>query len=121
MQEEGGTFVFRPDEWTPIMNNEFMSDMKRTLLLSAACLAATLFTACTQDDAGLLPEASEGIPMTFTATGLNPTAATTTGTRATVDGDWKGVTAVAIQIGNEVESIPRDPLFRQPYRHPQQR
>ena len=99
MQEEGGTFVFRPDEWTPIMNNEFMSDMKRTLLLSAACLAATLFTACTQDDAGLLPEASEGIPMTFTATGLNPTAATTTGTRATVDGDWKGVTAVAIQIG----------------------
>ena len=103
MQEEGGTFVFRPDEWTPIMNNEFMSDMKRTLLLSAACLAATLFTACTQDDAGLLPEASEGIPMTFTATGLNPTAATTTGTRATVDGDWKGVTAVAIQIGNEVK------------------
>ena len=80
-----------------------MSDMKRTLLLSAACLAATLFTACTQDDAGLLPEASEGIPMTFTATGLNPTAATTTGTRATVDGDWKGVTAVAIQIGNEVK------------------
>ena len=104
MQEEGGTFVFRPDEWTPIMNNEFMSDMKRTLLLSAACLAATLFTACTQDDAGLLPEASEGIPMTFTATGLNPTAATTTGTRATVDGDWKGVTAVAIQIGNEVKA-----------------
>ena len=103
MQEEDGTFVFRPDEWTPIMNNEFMSDMKRTLLLSAACLAATLFTACTQDDAGLLPEASEGIPMTFTATGLNPTAATTTGTRATVDGDWKGVTAVAIQIGNEVK------------------
>ena len=80
-----------------------MSDMKRTLLLSAACLAATLFTACTQDDAGLLPEASEGIPMTFTATGLNSTAATTTGTRATVDGDWKGVTAVAIQIGNEVK------------------
>ncbi|MBU3815160.1 MAG: fimbrillin family protein [Candidatus Bacteroides intestinipullorum] len=78
--------------------------MKRTLLLSAACLAATLFTACTQDDAGLLPEASEGIPMTFTATGLNPTAATTTGTRATVDGDWKGVTAVAIQIGNEVKA-----------------
>ena len=42
--------------------------------------------------------------MTFTAKGLNPTAATTTGTRATVDGDWKGVTAVAIQIGNEVKA-----------------
>ena len=79
-----------------------MSDMKRTLLLSSACLAAILFTACTQDDAGLLPEAPEGIPMTFTATGLNSTAATTTGTRATVDGDWEDVTTVAIQIGNEV-------------------
>ena len=42
--------------------------------------------------------------MTFTAKGLNPTAATTTGTRATVDGDWEGVTAVAIQIGNEVKA-----------------
>ena len=62
------------------------------LLLAAA--------ACTQDDAGLLPEASEGIPMTFTATGLTPATAT----RATVDGDWKGVTAVAIQIGNEVKA-----------------
>ena len=78
-------------------DRESMSDMKRTLLLSSACLAAILFTACTQDDAVLLPEASEGIPMTFTATGLNPTAATATSTRATVDGDWKGVTTVAIR------------------------
>ena len=38
--------------------------------------------------------------MTFTATGLTPA----TDTRATVDGDWKGVTAVAIQIGNEVKA-----------------
>ena len=80
-----------------------MGDMKRTLLLSAACLVATLFTACTQDDAVLLPEAPEGIPMTFTATGLTPTAATTTGTRATVDGNWEDVTTVAIQIGSEVK------------------
>lgn len=42
--------------------------------------------------------------MTFTATGLNPTAATTTGTRATVDGNWEGVTTVAIQIGSEVKA-----------------
>ena len=77
--------------------------MKRhSLLYILALLLAA--TACTQDDAGLLPEASEGIPMTFTAKGLNPTAAITTGTRATVDGDWKGVTAVAIQIGNEVKA-----------------
>ena len=38
--------------------------------------------------------------MTFTATGLTPATAT----RATVDGDWEGVTTVAIQIGNEVKA-----------------
>lgn len=79
--------------------------MKRYTLYAFSALALLLAAAaCTQDDAVLLPEAPEGIPMTFTAKGLNPTAATTTGTRATVDGDWKGVTAVAIQIGNEVKA-----------------
>ena len=79
--------------------------MKRYTLYTFPALALLLAAAaCTQDDAGLLPEAPEGIPMTFTAKGLNPTAATTNGTRATVDGDWKGVTAVAIQIGNEVKA-----------------
>lgn len=79
--------------------------MKRYIIHLSAILALLLAAAaCTQDDAVLLPEAPEGIPMTFTAKGLNPTAATTTGTRATVDGDWKGVTAVAIQIGNEVKA-----------------
>ena len=38
--------------------------------------------------------------MTFTATGLTPAAAT----RATVDGDWEGVTSVAVQIGSEVKA-----------------
>lgn len=84
--------------------------MKRYTLYTFATLALLLAsTACTQDDAGLLPEAPEGIPMTFTATGLNPTAATTTGTRATVDGDWKGVTTVAIQIGSEVKAYRVNP------------
>lgn len=79
--------------------------MKRYALYTFSALALLLAaTACTQDDAVLLPEAPEGIPMTFTATGLNPTATTTTGTRATVDGDWKGVTTVAIQIGSEVKA-----------------
>lgn len=79
--------------------------MKRYTLYTFSALALLLAAAaCTQDDAVLLPEAPEGIPMTFTAKGLNPTAASTTGTRATVDGDWKGVTAVAIQIGNEVKA-----------------
>ena len=84
--------------------------MKRYTLYAFSALALLLAAAaCTQDDAGLLPEAPEGIPMTFTAKGLNPTAATTTGTRATVDGDWKGVTTVAIQIGNEVKAYRVNP------------
>ena len=79
--------------------------MKRYTLYAFSALALLLAAAaCTQDDAVLLPEAPEGIPMTFTATGLNPTAATTTGTRATVDGDWEGVTSVAVQIGSEVKA-----------------
>ena len=79
--------------------------MKRYTLYTLSALALLLAAAaCTQDDAVLLPEAPESIPMTFTATGLNPTAATTTGTRATVDGNWEGVTTVAIQIGNEVKA-----------------
>ena len=78
--------------------------MKRYTLYTFSALALLLAAAaCTQDDAVLLPEAPEGIPMTFTAKGLNPTAATTTGTRATVDGDWEGVSTVAIQIGSEVK------------------
>lgn len=78
--------------------------MKRYTLYAFSALALLLAAAaCTQDDAVLLPEAPEGIPMTFTAKGLNPTAATTTGTRATVDGDWKGVSTVAVQIGSEVK------------------
>ena len=78
--------------------------MKRYTLYTFPALALLLAAAaCTQDDAVLLPEAPDGIPMTFTAKGLNPTAATTTGTRATVDGDWKGVSTVAVQIGSEVK------------------
>lgn len=79
--------------------------MKRYTLYTFPALALLLaVAACTQDDAGLLPEAPEGIPMTFTATGLNPTAATTTGTRAPVDGDWEGVQTVAVAIGGEVKA-----------------
>ena len=43
--------------------------MKRYTLYTFSALALLLAAAaCTQDDAGLLPEAPEGIPMTFTAT-----------------------------------------------------
>lgn len=79
--------------------------MKRYTLYAFSALALLLAAAaCTQDDAVLLPEAPEGIPMTFTATGLNPTAATTTGTRAPVDGDWEGVQSVAVRMDGTVKA-----------------
>ena len=79
--------------------------MKRYTLYTFPALALLLAAAaCTQDDAVLLPEAPEGIPMTFTATGLNPTAATTTGTRAPVDGDWEGVQSVAVRMDGTVKA-----------------
>ena len=78
--------------------------MKRTTIHISAALALLLgFAACTQDEAGFLPEGAEGTPIVFTATGLNPDATATAGTRAPVDGNWKGVTAVAVQIGSEVK------------------
>lgn len=79
--------------------------MKRYTLYAFSALALLLAAAaCTQDDAVLLPEEPEGIPMTFTAKGLNPTAATTTGTRAPVDGDWEGVQSVAVRMDGTVKA-----------------
>ena len=79
--------------------------MKRYTLYTFSALALLLAAAaCTQEDAGLLPEAPEGIPMTFTATGLNSTAATTTGTRAPVDSDWEGVQSVAVRMDGTVKA-----------------
>ena len=74
--------------------------MKRTTLLYSTLALLLGFTACTQDDLSSSSGELRGTPMTFTATGLTPSA----GTRATVDGDWEGVGTVAIQIGNEVKA-----------------
>lgn len=73
--------------------------MKRTTLLYSTLALLLGFTACTQDDLSSSSGELRGTPMTFTATGLTPSA----GTRATVDGDWEGVSTVAIQIGSEVK------------------
>ena len=79
--------------------------MKRTTLYISAALALALaLAACTKEDTALLPEASEGTPMTFTATGLNPAATAAAGTRAPVDGDWEGVQSVAVMIGDTVKA-----------------
>ncbi|WP_307757765.1 fimbrillin family protein [uncultured Mediterranea sp.] len=79
--------------------------MRRTTIHISAALALLLgFAACTQDEAGFLPEGAEGTPIVFTATGLNPDATVTAGTRAPVDGNWQGVTSVAVMIDGTVKA-----------------
>ena len=43
----------------------------------ALAALALLLGACTQDEAGFLPEGAEGTSIVFTATGLNPAATAT--------------------------------------------
>ena len=79
--------------------------MKRTTIHISAALALLLgLAACTQDEAGFLPEGAEGTPIVFTATGLNPAATATAGTRAPVDGDWEGVQSVAVRMDGTVKA-----------------
>ena len=79
--------------------------MKRTTIHISAVLALLLgLAACTRDEAGFLPEGAEGTPIVFTATGLNPAATATAGTRAPVDGDWEGVQSVAVLMDGTVKA-----------------
>ena len=86
--------------------------MKRTTIhISAALALALALAGCTKEDTGFLPEGAEGSPMVFTATGLNPAAtasptdaAADAATRAPVDGNWEGVTSVAVMIGGKVKA-----------------
>ena len=65
---------------------------------------ALLLGACTQDEAGFLSEGAEGTPIVFTATGLNPAATATAGTRAPADGNWTGVQSVAVLMDGTVKT-----------------
>ena len=79
--------------------------MKRTAIHISAALALLLgIAACTQDEAGFLPEGAEGTPIVFTATGLNPDATAAAGTRAPVDGNWEGVQSVAVLMDGTVKA-----------------
>ena len=70
----------------------------------ALAALALLLGACTQDEAGFLPEGAEGTPIVFTATGLNPVATATAGTRAPADGNWEGVQSVAVLMDGTVKA-----------------
>ena len=79
--------------------------MKRTIIHTSAAIALLLgIAACTQDEAGFLPEGAEGTPIVFTATGLNPAATAIANTRSTVDGDWEGVQSVAVLMDGTVKA-----------------
>ena len=70
----------------------------------ALAALALLLGACTQDEAGFLSEGAEGTSIVFTATGLNPVATATAGTRAPVDGNWEGVQSVAVLMDGTVKA-----------------
>ena len=85
----------------------------RIRFFALAALALSL-AACTQDEAGFLPEGAEGTPIVFTATGLNPAATATVGTRAPVDGNWTGVQSVAVLMDGTVKAYDVTPSTAAP-------
>ncbi len=89
--------------------------MKRTTIHISAAIALLLgLAACTQDEAGFLPEGAEGTSIVFTATGLNPAATATAGTRAPVDGNWEGVQSVAVMMDGTVKAYDVTPTAADP-------
>ena len=80
--------------------------MRHRLFIPAATALLFALAACTQDElAGdnRLPEGE--YPVVIRATGLSveATPQTAPSTRATVDGDWQGVTSVALKVGDAVK------------------
>lgn len=89
--------------------------MKRTNIHIFAALVLLLgLAACTQDEAGFLPEGAEGTSIVFTATGLNPAATAIAGTRAPVDGNWEGVQSVAVLMDGTVKAYDVTPTAADP-------
>ena len=89
--------------------------MKRTIIHTSAAIALLLgLAACTQDEAGFLPEGAEGTPIVFTATGLNPAATAIAGTRAPADGNWEGVQSVAVLMDGTVKAYDVTPSTADP-------
>ena len=85
----------------------------RIRFFALAALALSL-AACTQDEAGFLSEGAEGTSIVFTATGLNPAATATAGTRAPVDGNWEGVQSVAVLMDGTVKAYDVTPSTADP-------
>ncbi|MCE9349845.1 fimbrillin family protein [Bacteroides thetaiotaomicron] len=89
--------------------------MKRTTIHISAAIALLLgLAACTQDEAGFLPEGAEGTPIVFTATGLKPAATAIASTRAPADGNWEGVQSVAVLMDGTVKTYNATPSTANP-------
>ncbi|MFS2810281.1 fimbrillin family protein [Parabacteroides distasonis] len=89
--------------------------MRRTTIHIFAAIALLFaLAACTQDEAGFLPEGAEGTPIVFTATGLNPAATAIAGTRAPADGNWTGVQSVAVLMDGTVKTYNVTPTAADP-------
>ena len=89
--------------------------MKRTNIHIFAAIALLFaLAACTQDEAGFLPEGAEGTSIVFTATGLNPAATATVGTRAPADDNWTGVQSVAVLMDGTVKTYNVTPSTADP-------
>ena len=89
--------------------------MSHRLFIPAAIALLLGLAACTQDelaDDNRLPEGE--YPVVIRATGLSveatPQAAPST--RATVDGDWQGVTSVALKTGDAVKEYTVTGFYR---------
>ena len=80
----------------------------------ALAALALLLGACTQDEAGFLPEGAEGTSIVFTATGLTTAATATAGTRAPADGNWEGVQSVAVLMDGTVKAYDVTPSTADP-------
>ena len=89
--------------------------MKRTNIHIFAAIALLFaLAACTQDEAGFLPEGAEGRSIVFTATGLNPASTAIAGTRAPADGNWTGVQSVAVLMDGTVKTYNVTPSTADP-------
>ena len=80
--------------------------MRHRLFIPAVLALLFALVACTQDELADDNRLSKGeYPVVIRATGLSveATPQTAPSTRTTVDGDWQGVTSVALKIGDAVK------------------
>ena len=80
--------------------------MRHRLFIPAATALLFALTACTQDelaDDNRLPEGKYPVVIRTTGLSVEATPLAASSTRATVDGDWQGVSSVALKLGDAVK------------------